>query len=267
MAGTGRRLLDDHSLRHRRAAGQDVPDRLQRHQRPHHRRKRPGTGRLREDSRSRGKPLGSPAPSPTTRGTARASSPSCAARSWPRPAFTVYFLDGYRSTPELSFTVRYKRCDCGIMITASHNPPTDNAVKVYWSTAAGNSCRPTTTECIDCVQRVTWIKRMPFAEAHGGRQDRLLPGGGRRGVRHGRVGAERARAARPEDPLFAAARRGRVGRLSGAGRGRLPRRGGLRPARRARRRFPQRAQPRRQSGEPRRLRRHDRARPSRSAPT
>ena len=37
--------------------------------------------------------------------------------------FTVYFLDGFRSTPELSFAVRYKKCDCGIIITASHNPP------------------------------------------------------------------------------------------------------------------------------------------------
>ena len=33
--------------------------------------------------------------------------------------FKVYFLDGYRSTPEMSFAVRYKKCDCGIMITAS----------------------------------------------------------------------------------------------------------------------------------------------------
>ena len=30
--------------------------------------------------------------------------------------FTVYFLDGYRSTPELSFLVRYKQCSCGIMV-------------------------------------------------------------------------------------------------------------------------------------------------------
>ncbi len=46
--------------------------------------------------------------------------------------FEVYFIDDYRSTPELSFLIRYKQCDCGIMVTASHNPPEDNAVKVYW---------------------------------------------------------------------------------------------------------------------------------------
>lgn len=50
--------------------------------------------------------------------------------------FTVYFIDDYRSTPELSFLIRYKKCDCGIMVTASHNPPSDNAVKVYWSSGA-----------------------------------------------------------------------------------------------------------------------------------
>jgi len=47
--------------------------------------------------------------------------------------FRVYFLDDYRSTPALSFLVRYKNCQCGIMVTASHNPPSDNAVKVYWA--------------------------------------------------------------------------------------------------------------------------------------
>ena len=50
--------------------------------------------------------------------------------------FEVYFIDDFRSTPELSFLTRYKNCDCGIMVTASHNPPSDNAVKVYWSTGA-----------------------------------------------------------------------------------------------------------------------------------
>src|SRR5688572_21191840 len=37
--------------------------------------------------------------------------------------FRVFFLQGHRSTPELSFCVRHKACSCGIMVTASHNPP------------------------------------------------------------------------------------------------------------------------------------------------
>ena len=50
--------------------------------------------------------------------------------------FEVFFVDDHRSTPELSYLIRYKNCDCGIMVTASHNPPSDNAVKVYWSSGA-----------------------------------------------------------------------------------------------------------------------------------
>jgi phosphoglucomutase/phosphomannomutase len=78
--------------------------------------------------------------------------------------FKVYFLDGFRSTPELSFTVRHQRCDCGIMITASHNPPTDNAVKVY-GPSGGQFVPPHDEASIEEMQRVTWIKRTPFAEA------------------------------------------------------------------------------------------------------
>lgn len=77
--------------------------------------------------------------------------------------FTVYFLDGYRSTPELSFAVRYKDCACGIMITASHNPPSDNAVKVYWS-SGGQLLPPHDSEAIEQMKRVTWIKRIAFAQ-------------------------------------------------------------------------------------------------------
>ncbi len=78
--------------------------------------------------------------------------------------FTVYFLDGYRSTPELSFAVRYKHCSCGIMVTASHNPPNDNAVKAYWSTG-GQLLPPHDTGVIDRVMSTTTIHRTPFAEA------------------------------------------------------------------------------------------------------
>ena len=78
--------------------------------------------------------------------------------------FKVYFLDDYRSTPELSFLVRHKQCSCGIMVTASHNPPSDNAVKVYWSTG-GQLVPPYDKEVIAEVGNVDQIKTTPFAEA------------------------------------------------------------------------------------------------------
>jgi len=77
--------------------------------------------------------------------------------------FKVYFLDGYRSTPEISFAVREKNCACGIMITASHNPPSDNAVKVYWSTG-GQLLPPHDRGVIERVGQVTEIKRGNFQE-------------------------------------------------------------------------------------------------------
>ena len=45
--------------------------------------------------------------------------------------FKVYLFADYRSTPLLSFATRYLKCDCGIMITASHNAPSDNGFKCY----------------------------------------------------------------------------------------------------------------------------------------
>ncbi|MCH8922438.1 MAG: phospho-sugar mutase, partial [Planctomycetes bacterium] len=78
--------------------------------------------------------------------------------------FMVYFLDGYRSTPELSFCVRHKGCACGIMVSASHNPPSDNAIKAYWSSGA-QLLPPHDEAVIDRVMQVQEIGRTPFDEA------------------------------------------------------------------------------------------------------
>ena len=44
----------------------------------------------------------------------------------------VYLFSELRTTPELSFSVRHLGCQCGIVLTASHNPPEYNGYKVYW---------------------------------------------------------------------------------------------------------------------------------------
>jgi phosphomannomutase len=77
--------------------------------------------------------------------------------------FTVYFLGEFRATPELSFTVREKKCSCGIMVTASHNPPSDNAVKVYWSTG-GQILPPHDAGIIERVMNTQEIRRANFDE-------------------------------------------------------------------------------------------------------
>jgi phosphoglucomutase len=44
----------------------------------------------------------------------------------------VLLFSELRPTPLLSYTVKKFNCQCGIVLTASHNPPEYNGYKVYW---------------------------------------------------------------------------------------------------------------------------------------
>jgi phosphoglucomutase/phosphomannomutase len=65
--------------------------------------------------------------------------------------FRVFLVKEPRSTPLLSFAVRHLRCDAGIMITASHNPPSDNGFKCY-GRSGGQVIPPDDRGIIDCVK-------------------------------------------------------------------------------------------------------------------
>lgn len=77
---------------------------------------------------------------------------------------TVYFFDGVRATPQISFTIRYKHAVGGAMISASHNPPTDNGIKVYWETG-GQVVPPHDMGIISEVEAVRDIATVDFVQA------------------------------------------------------------------------------------------------------
>ncbi len=80
--------------------------------------------------------------------------------------FKVYLFRQPRSTPLLSFAVRHLHCDAGIMITASHNPPSDNGFKCYGRTG-GQVIPPDDAGIIACVEAASdrAIPEKPFADA------------------------------------------------------------------------------------------------------
>ena len=66
----------------------------------------------------------------------------------------VYLFDTIRSTPELSFSVRYLNAAGGLVLTASHNPPEYNGYKVYNQ----KGCQLSTQETRDLVTYINEIK-------------------------------------------------------------------------------------------------------------
>ncbi len=59
-----------------------------------------------------------------------------AAGVWTRLGGKAFIFDGPRSTPQLSFSVRWLKAHAGVVITASHNPPHDNGFKAYFDDGA-----------------------------------------------------------------------------------------------------------------------------------
>lgn len=77
-----------------------------------------------------------------------------AASTWTRLGGEASIFNGPRSTPQLSFSVRWLKAHCGVVITASHNPPHDNGFKAYFIDG-GQVTPPHDKGIIDEVDKVT----------------------------------------------------------------------------------------------------------------
>ena len=67
----------------------------------------------------------------------------------------VYLFSSLRPTPELSFALKYLNCQCGIVLTASHNPPEYNGYKVYWEDG-GQIVPPQDHEIIASIENLNY---------------------------------------------------------------------------------------------------------------
>ena len=76
----------------------------------------------------------------------------------------AYLFDDFRPTPELSFAVRHLNAQAGVVISASHNPPSDNGYKVFWEDGA-QIVSPDDESIIAEVNEVAEIHSMPLDEA------------------------------------------------------------------------------------------------------
>ncbi|HCJ84769.1 MAG: phosphomannomutase [Chlamydiae bacterium GWC2_50_10] len=72
----------------------------------------------------------------------------------------VYFIQKLRPTPFISFVLREKKCQAGVMITASHNPAIYNGFKVYWEDG-GQIVPPHDKGIIDEVNKITDLASIP----------------------------------------------------------------------------------------------------------
>ena len=67
----------------------------------------------------------------------------------------VYLFSDLRPTPELSFALKHLGCQCGIVLTASHNPPEYNGYKVYWEDG-GQIVPPQDGAIINAIEKLNY---------------------------------------------------------------------------------------------------------------
>lgn len=92
-----------------------------------------------------------------------------AAGVYARNGYQVYILrpsddNAFLTTPELSFLIRHLRAAGGINLSASHNPPDDNGVKIY-DEKGGQYLPPEDENLTKRTQKIRNAVHMPFAEA------------------------------------------------------------------------------------------------------
>src|SRR5664280_1268189 len=75
--------------------------------------------------------------------------------------FEVYLFESLRPTPELSFAIRHYKCQSGVVITASHNPPEYNGYKSYWDDG-GQVVAPHDDGITDEVRKITSVNDIKF---------------------------------------------------------------------------------------------------------
>ena len=80
--------------------------------------------------------------------------------------FTVYLFDDMRPTPELSYAVRYFKCQTGVMVTASHNPKEYNGYKAYWN----DGCQLVPPHDTNVINEVEEIKELKDVRWNGGEE-------------------------------------------------------------------------------------------------
>jgi phosphomannomutase len=77
----------------------------------------------------------------------------------------VFLFEDLRPTPELSFALKHLGCHCGIVLTASHNPPEYNGFKVYWQDG-GQLVPPEDAEIIAEINRLNYSEIKFKANEH-----------------------------------------------------------------------------------------------------